>query len=148
MPEELLWAGFALVWIFGWAAVWLVRKRAREANAMKRRELVHQERLAAIERGVPLPEIPDLEDSASDWLSPEADYVRALWLRRVSLFLGLVAVATGVGMCAAFYWSSDRGFNSMWTLGLIPILAGTGLLLYGVVSLMTDRPPAELTVDR
>ena len=85
MRDEFFWSTLVLVWVFGWAAVWLVRQRAREAKALKLREMLHRERMAAIEGGVPLPELPDPEEAPSEWLSLEADQVRAAWLRRIAL---------------------------------------------------------------
>jgi hypothetical protein len=128
MRDEYFWAVIVLIWVFGWAVIWLLRRRAQEALTLKRREMLHRERLAAIEKGVPLPELP--EEEMPEWLSVEADRVRALWLRRISLALGLVAITTGIGICLGFYGSPDRGFHGMWTLGLIPMLGGVGFLLF------------------
>lgn len=58
MQEEFFWTTVVLVWIFGWATVWLIRRRAEEQRLLEMRKLLHQERMAAIEKGVPLPEIP------------------------------------------------------------------------------------------
>jgi hypothetical protein len=141
MLGPFLWTVIGLVWIFGWTAIWLIRKRSREQQLLRVREMLHRERLAAIEAGTPLPEIPDLGEPA-EWLTEEADRVRALWLRRSALIIGLVSVATGAGMCAAFYWAPDRGFYEMWTIGLIPVLAGAGFLLYFLVAPVIDRASA------
>ena len=141
MNEEFLWslygifwAFLGLIWIFGWVAVWYLRRRAVENRSLKLRELLHRERLAAIEKGVPLPELPTEEEGDSVWLRPEAERMRAVWLRRSALILGLFFLFGGLGMCAGFYWAPDRGFHGMWTLGLIPAMAGIGLLLYVAVA--------------
>lgn len=138
MQVEFFWVLLFLVGSFGWAAIWTIRKRAREAQTMKLWEMLHQERLTAIKEGVPLPEIPIIEER-SEWLDPELNHVRAAWLRRLSLIIGLVGVTTGAGLCAAFYWAPDRGFYGMWTIGLIPILAGLGFLLYCILIPAMDR---------
>ena len=137
MKDELLWAALGLILVFGWVTVWYLRRRALEARSLKLRELLHRERLAAIDKGVPLPEIPAEDEVDPVWLRPEAERVRAAWLRRLALILGLGALFTGIGMCAGFYWSPDRGFHGMWTLGLIPALGGIGFLLY---ALLAPRP--------
>jgi hypothetical protein len=142
MREEFFWSIFGLVWIFGWVAVWLWVQRTREDRKLKLREMLNRERLAAIEKGVPLPEIPPL-DQDPIWLSPEAERVRTRWLRRVALLVGLLAITGGVGMCAAFYWAPDRGFHGMWTLGLIPLMAGVGLLLFCGLARMEIRRDDE-----
>lgn len=139
MRDELFWAVIVLIWVFGWAVIWLQRRKAHEALTLKRREMLHRERLAAIEKGVPLPELPS-EEEVPEWLSVEADRVRARWLLRISLALGLVAITTGFGLCLGFYASPDRGFHGMWTLGLIPILGGVGFLLFWRIASVSDDP--------
>lgn len=139
MRDEFFWAVIVLIWVFGWAVIWLQRRKAHEALTLKRREMLHRERLAAIEKGVPLPELPS-EEEVPEWLSVETDRVRARWLLRISLALGLVAITTGFGLCLGFYWSPDRGFHGMWTLGLIPILGGVGFLLFWRFASVSDDP--------
>lgn len=130
MKDEYFWTVVGLIWVFGWVTVWYLRRRALEARALKLRELLHRERLAAIDKGVPLPEIPAEEEVTPTWLRPEGERVRAAWLRRLALILGCAALFSGIGMCLGFYWSPDRGFHVMWTLGLIPAMGGIGFLLY------------------
>jgi hypothetical protein len=134
MKSEFFWSLLALVWIFGWATLWYLRRRAVEQRQLKMREIVHRERMAALEKGVPLPEIPVDDEADPAWLRPEAERLRSAWLRRIATMLGLLALFAGLGMCAGFYWSPDRGFHGMWTLGLIPAMSGVGLLLYAVVA--------------
>ena len=134
MRDEFFWTVVVLVWVFGWVTIWYLRKRAVESRAMKLRELLHIERMAAITNGVPLPEIPTEDEAIPGWVQPEAERLRAVWLRRMALVLGLLALFTGVGMCAGFYWSPDRNFHVMWSLGLIPMMAGVGLLLFVVIA--------------
>ena len=134
MYENVLWALVGLIWIFGWAIIWYLRRSRVESNALKLRDLLHRERLAAIEKGVPLPEIPAEEEADPLWLRPEAERMRALWLRRSALILGLLFLFGGLGMCAGFYWAPDRGFHGMWTLGFIPAMSGLGLLLYAAIA--------------
>jgi hypothetical protein len=142
MRDELIWSILVLIWVFGWAAVWLVRKRAHDAQNLRLREMLHRERLTAIEAGVPLPEIPDLEEP-SPWIVPETVRLWSVWMRRLSLFLGLVCAMTGAGICAAFYWAPDRGFHEMWTIGLIPIMAGFGFLIFCSIVPVVDREPVD-----
>lgn len=134
MRVEFFWAVVVSLWIFGWVTVWLIRRRDEESRAMKLRELVHKERMTALDKGVPLPEIPVEDEPVPPWLRPETDRLRAIWLGRVALALGLLSFLGGLGMCAAFYWAPDRGFRDMWTLGFIPAMAGLGFLLYFVLT--------------
>lgn len=134
MKDEFFWSLLALAWVFGWATIWYLRRRAVEQRALRLRELLHSERMAAIEKGVPLPEIPADDDVDPVWLRPEAEQIRGVWLRRMALILGLLALFVGIGICAGFYWAPDRGFYGMWTIGFIPAMAGVGLLLYAAVA--------------
>ena len=136
MYEGILWALLGLGWIFGWAIIWYLRRKSVEANALRLRDLLHRERLAAIEKGVPLPEIPGESEAEADplWLRPEAERMRAAWLRRVALILGLFFLFGGLGMTAGFYFAPDRGFYSVWTIGFIPVMSGAGLLLYAMLA--------------
>lgn len=129
MREEYFWAAFVLVWVFGWAIVWLRRRKAQEALVASRREMLHRERMAAMEKGLPWPEIPVEGEALPDWLSEEVERARARWLVRWSLVLGWVAVTTGIGICLGFYLAPDRGFRGMWTIGLIPFMGGVGFLI-------------------
>lgn len=138
MGEQYFWALFSFAVFFGLAYLWTSRRKARDARNLKVREMLHQERLTAFKEGVPLPEIPDLEET-SNWFDPESDRAHAAWLRRLSLIIGLVGVTTGAGICAAFFWAPDRGFYEMWTIGFIPILAGFGFLLYVALAPRSDR---------
>jgi hypothetical protein len=138
--DEYYWAVIVLTWVFGWALIWLRRRRAREAMQLQRREMVHRERLAAIDKGVPLVELPSDEEEVPAWLATEIDRLRARWLLRLSLALGLVSVTSGLGLCLGFYWAPDRGFHGMWTLGLIPLMGGIGFLLFWRIASAWDRP--------
>jgi len=134
MKDEFFWSLFALAWIFGWAMIWYLRRNAVESRSLKLRELLHSERMAAIDKGVPLPEIPADDDVTPAWLRPEAERMRAAWLQRMALILGLLALFTGIGMCVGFYWAPDRDFHIMWSLGFIPAMAGLGLVLYALIA--------------
>lgn len=137
MIETFGWVAVVLIWVFGWAAVWLLRKRAIESQRLERRRMLHAERLAAIDKGVDLPELA-LDDEVPAWLAPEVEQARARWLSRLALLLGLLATTTGVGVCLGFYWSPDSGFHELWTVGLIPLLGGFGLLLFWRLTAAAD----------
>ncbi len=141
MNQEFFWALVVMVWVFGWAVIWLLRKKAREALTLSRREMLHRERLAAIEKGLPMDELPPEEEEAVPWFSAEVDRLRNRWLLRISLVLGLVAVTTGVGICLGFYFAPDRGFYGMWSVGLIPLMGGFGFLLFWKIATGSSASP-------
>ena len=143
MYEGLIWSLVGLAWVFGWAAIWYLRRRAVETDALKMREMLSRERMAALEKGVPLPELPAEEEADAVWLTPEAERVRAIWLQRLALILGFFFLFGGLGVCAGFYWAPDRSFHVMWTIGLIPAMSGLGLLLYAVVAAKLVADPGS-----
>ncbi|MEM7244460.1 MAG: hypothetical protein AAF533_03915 [Acidobacteriota bacterium] len=116
-----------LVGMVLWGALLIQRGRERGTARLRRREMLHEERLAAIEKDLPPPE--SLDDAA-EWVSHELEQLRARWLMRATLGFGLLSSTAGVGMLIAFYFAPDRSFRAIWTLGFIPLLAGIGVLLF------------------
>ena len=129
MPLELL-AFLVLVLVF---AVWLI---VRQQN-LRLRQMRHRERLAAIDKGSlegqpPSGEgDPSMSNPAMQWKDP-ATYVN--WFRLTTLGLGFLLMFGGVGMLTAFIIIPDPEMQKLWSVGLIPIMAGFGLLLFAIVS--------------
>ncbi len=132
MRDDHFWALFGIAWVFGWALVWLLHHYLRERTRLRLREMAHRERLVALERQVPLPELPDLDEAReiSPWIDLKAQPVL---LARLALGLGLLALFVGIGICLGFWISGDPGQRAAWSLGLIPAMGGVGLLLYCVL---------------
>ncbi len=80
-------------------------------NGSRRRELEHRERLAAIEKGLPLPE-PPMEQPRLKYSSRRA--------------AGLTLVAIGLALVIAISANEGLG-DGLW--GLIPLFMGIGLLM-------------------
>jgi hypothetical protein len=55
---------------------------------------------------------------------------RTYWTRLAALALGLTLLFGGIGLLPAIYLQSDKEFAATWPFGLLPILMGTGLLLF------------------
>ncbi len=106
----------------------------------KRRELFahfHQERMAAIEKGIECPPWPDsllAEEGEEAFTSPRRHLLKGL----VWLFIGLAA---GVAVCAtvAFRWA---------LFGLVPIGIGAAHLIYYFVEGRKEAEAAEQKVLR
>ncbi len=96
----------------------------------KRRELLHRERLAAIEKGV---EIPEALLADSDSLSPHACLLRGL----IWLLSGVAVIIFFVAMGLA---EGDRELFAAAALGLIPAGAGTAYLVV-YRNMQAERPP-------
>jgi hypothetical protein len=83
----------------------------------RRLEILHEERLAAIEKGIPLPELP---------LDPPT--VGAPQDAPFSLFPGIALLTFGVGSMVAFLMT--RELADYWMLPLPFVFMGVGFILY------------------
>ena len=125
-----------LILVLGLLALGLLRRDLRSRQRLRLHEMAHQERMLAMEKGLPISEVPDGSDFNA-WLDE-------LWTdrlfdggrdRRVALALGLVLLFAGSG-ALLLAWrlpnsSADAAALKLaaW-LGLIPLMASFGLLLY------------------
>ena len=127
--EILAIAVWPLLWIFGWGGFfWLFVYLRNRAN-QRRLEMIHQERMVAMEKGIPLPELPDL--------SPRLPEKNSGARKNASLAAGIVFASLGVGGMIALQLSPIDGVRDYWTLPLPLVFLGVGLLLY--YSLTRDR---------
>lgn len=92
----------------------------------RRLEIAHRERMAAIEKGIPLPELP---------LEPPA--VGTPGDTGFPLFPGIVLATLGVGSMVAFLVTND--LSDYWMLPLPIAFMGVGMMLYHVFSLRPWR---------
>ena len=122
----------AQVWALAAAAVamlWLVLRFVYLERQAKRgigvRELLHRERMAALDQGLLPPEEPRIEETGRGSL-PRWD--------SAMLGLGLVLLCAGVGFMIGLKLVPRTpemlGMQELASLGLIPALAGAGLVLY------------------
>lgn len=93
-----------------------LKQRGRQA----RLELIHQERLVAMDKGIPLPELP---------LEPTV--VPKLPNPHVPLLLGIILTTTGIGAMVTCWFFLGGAF---WSLPLPLALMGLGLLVYHAMS--------------
>lgn len=101
----------------------------RYAERRRRLEIIHQERLVAMEKGIPLPELP--LDPARTPRPPDP---------RAPLLHGLVWIAFGAGgMLALFMTGPLPNGTVVWPLPLPMALLGLGLVLYYVLASDRDR---------
>src|SRR5271157_5751216 len=109
----ILGAGLIVFW--QWAAV-------------QRRRMVHAERLAALEKGAPVP-----PESGTNGFSHRQPLTREAYLLRGLLWsaIGLGILATGVAALCFMESRHDRQPALFFAcLGLIPFALGIGYLLY------------------
>jgi hypothetical protein len=112
----------AAVLAFIWGMRYLWTKRAD-----REREMLHRERMLALEKGVPLPELPAPEGNGSAVVR----YPNAL--PNAVLGCGLLLFFLGIGIMAALntvrFPYPDTPEN-VWAFGLIPTMLGFGCLVY------------------
>jgi len=117
---------FALANAFGWTiliiVIWQLRVRARERDAERK----HKERIMAMERGVPLPELPE-EPARGSTLGEAWSQLRLnpKW----PLGAGAVFLMLGIGVSLALFFSGDSYDRSKASFGLIGVFLGIGLWL-------------------
>jgi hypothetical protein len=135
MYYDHLWFLLALLFIFGWAGLVMLAKYLKTKNRSRKREMIHKERMLAMEKGVPLGELPDHlsqdENGGPDSYLPN---LNGEWDRKIALGSGLVLLFGGIGMALGFFLIPEtkdtEGLQALASMGLIPMLIGVGLLIY------------------
>lgn len=94
-------------------------------------ELIHKERLVAMEKGVPAPEVPDYDNGSHPQPSTLAAYLRVN--PRWPIGLGILMVLGGIGTLLALMMSGDPYHRQVWSFGIIPVFLGVGLWLHYLV---------------
>lgn len=135
MPYEFIPMFWFLFLLLGCWGLILIGRSIREKSRLREREMIHRERIEAMQKGLPVPELGSsasstpIETALAGSMSPHFDSATALhWFRTVSLALGLLFLFAGMGMCVAFLLGSD--LRDVWSIGLIPAMAGIGLLIF------------------
>jgi hypothetical protein len=108
------------------AAVVVAYLYFRHAERRRRLDIVHQERLAAMDKGIPLPEFP---------LDPPK--IPKLPDPRAPLVHGIAWSALGFGGMLALRLAGLPNASALWPLPLPLALLGIGLILY--YALASDR---------
>lgn len=119
MPEEFFWSLVVTGTLIAWGILIVCAQVARNRSRLRLQELLHHERVLALEKDLSLPEIADFDEASGGGRS------------RVSLAaVGWVLCTLGLGILAAFALAPLDTLNAVWTLGFIPLAVGIGLLLH------------------
>jgi hypothetical protein len=100
----------------------------RSQDRRRRLEIIHAERLAAMEKGIPLPELP-LDPPAGDRTPPDPG---------VPLIIGIVLAGFGLGSMAAL--ALVERFRPAWPMPMPIALMGLGLVLYYYLAVSEQGP--------
>lgn len=98
----------------------------------RRLEILHAERVAAMEKGIPLPELP-LEPRTARQARPPDPHAL--------LIIGIVLAAFGVGSMIAL--SLVAHLRAAWPMPLPVALIGVGLVLYYVLAAGAGQGPTS-----
>lgn len=92
----------------------------KHQTRQKRLEIIHQERMSAMEKGIPLPEFPLEPAQESRGGDPDA----------VIPILGTVLSTLSVGAMIVLYWNLPEQSHSMWVSPLPFTFLGVGLIAF------------------
>jgi hypothetical protein len=91
----------------------------KHVERRRRLEIIHQERVAAMDKGIPLPELPLDPTKESGPVDP-----------RAPLMHGLIWVSLGAGGMIALALGPFPNASSIWPLPVPLVTLGGGLILY------------------
>src|SRR5579872_6528477 len=95
----------------------------KHASRQKRMEIIHQERMAALDKGIPLPEFPlDLMEEKPS--GPEAP---------VLPILGIILTTLSIGTMIVLYLILPAPTHSWWIFPLPLVFMGVGLFVFHVL---------------
>jgi hypothetical protein len=129
--------GFVIL-VLGLFGSGMLRRHLREAKLLRHRQIIHEERLKAMEHNAPLPEVDDME-LASRLREMNSHHHGSLagavlWMRIVALCVGLASFFGGIGTTIGMYFVKDPDIHNAWAFGLVPVFIGFGLLVFYVMS--------------
>lgn len=95
----------------------------KHATRQKRMEIIHQERMAALEKGIPLPEFPlDLMEEKPR--SPE---------HPVLPILGIILSTLSIGTMIVLFFNMPPNAHYWWISPLPFVFMGMGLVLFHIL---------------
>ena len=123
----------SVVWVLGVAAVLLIAWHLRGKRQLEKLKIIHEERMRAMEKGIPLPEFPELREDTSGSIIGKAFASNSQarpWNPRWPLGVGALLIMGGLGTSVAMMLSGWAWHNDMWPFGLIGVFVGVGMFLF------------------
>ena len=132
MQDQFFWPIFGVLFILALMALAMIRNHLAASRKIQLRGIQKEERLKAIEAGVPLPEVE--EPNGSGAVTDEGFARQLAWFRLLSLGTGYFMLFAGIGIFLGFNIIDDKDLQQMAAIGFLPAFAGIGLLLFYWVS--------------
>ena len=137
--------------VLGLIGASMLGKHLREAKQLRLRQIIHEERLKAMEHNAPLPEVDDAaligrffeHTNHAAGSDGRGVALAVLWVRIVALCIGLASFFGGIATSAGMYLVKDPEISNYWAMGLIPTLVGLGLLIFYLMSRSLAGQAAE-----
>ena len=127
MQEEFFFPLFGVGVVFvAWALV-IWGNHLRQKNQLQAHQIMHQQRLEAMEKGLPVTS-DNLDELFAPRSEPRSPAQVIASYRMAALVVGLLFLFSGIGMILAF--ASVDDMREIWSIGLIPAMAGVGLLIF------------------
>lgn len=104
------------------AAVFIAIGFFQHLEKMRKLDNFHRERLAAIEKGLPPPEIPT---EPSPWTMPPSKP-----MPNAALATGISLASAALGVMGVLYMTLPEPAHQFWVLPLPVLLVGFGLMLF------------------
>ena len=131
MDNGQFYSALGVVWVFGVAAVLLIAWHLRGKRRLEKLKVIHEERMKAMEKGIPLPEFPELREDDSTLSKALASNIEAKpWNPRWPLGVGALLIMGGLGTSVAMLASKWELHNDLWAFGLIGVFLGFGMFLF------------------
>ena len=141
MDQGQFYSALGAVWVFGFATVLLVAWHLRGKRRLEKLSIIHEERMKAMEKGIPLPEFPELSETESVLGKALATNIETRpWNPRWPLGVGVLLIMGGLGASVTMKLSEWDFHNELWSFGLIGVFLGVGMFLfYGLTRTPQDK---------
>ena len=122
--SQFIGLGFTIVI----AIFFLVIRRQNIDKYRIRLEMIQKERAIAMEKGVPMPELPDYDNGHHAPRLPRQFHPRTL------LGVGLILIFGGIGATIGMLLTNDPELSQRWSMGMVPAFVGVGVVLHYLVT--------------
>ncbi len=120
-----------LFWFLAVALVLYLLHRLKQQDRLRIYELIHRERIEAIRKGLPYPELPPY---LIEQEQQEEAHVRQPFQTSQLIGFALILMLGGAASMWALRYSGDAAHQRVWTFGAIPAAIGLGVLLYALLN--------------